>query len=208
MTKVKEFKKVLLYKNEEGIKATIKQMEDGKEVLNLFILSTERVMKTKFDDDQKIQLKDNAIEFIKETLKNKFPFKEADEKFNLDAMGMNEIENSYHSYKVNSGKWRSFNYFLNEKGLFELEEKENEKTSETFSYYTENQKQNDVFEVANDLVKLFDKAENLGMICKFSRQHINRVCNVLDIEVNPVVNEHRIIVKKRQITESFNNKQQ
>jgi hypothetical protein len=41
MTKVKEFQKVFLYKNEEGISATIKQMEEGKEALNLFILSTE-----------------------------------------------------------------------------------------------------------------------------------------------------------------------
>lgn len=196
MTKVKEFQKVFLYKNEEGINATIKQMEEGKEALNLFILSTERVMRMKFNNEQKEQLKVNGIEFIKETLKKKYPFKEADEKFNLEAMGMGEIENSYHSYNVNSGKWLYFNFKLNDKGLFELEENEIKNTTESFSYYTENLKQNESLRIAEGLVSLFDEAEELGLLNEYGRQNISNVFDLLTIGVHPVIGKYRIMTNK------------
>ena len=205
MKKVKEFKKVFLYKNEEAINVTIKQMEQGKEALNLFILSTERVMRTKFNDEEKIELKNNSIEFIKETLKKKYPFKEADEKFNLEAMGMSEIENSYHSYNVNSGKWLSFNYFLNENGSFELEENEINNTIETFSYYTENQKQNDCLRIAEGLVSLFDEAEELGFLNENEKKYISNVFDMLTIGVNPVLNAYRIMVNKNLLRSEYLN---
>ena len=196
MKKVKEFQKVFLYKNEEGINATINRMEEGKDALNLFILSTERVMRTKFDNDEKIELKNNAIEFLKETLKKKYPFKEADEQFNLEAMGMSEIQNSYHSYNVNSYKWLSFNYFLNEKGIFELEENEIKNTIETFSFYTENQNQNESLRIAEGLVSLFDEAEELGFLNEYGRQQISNVFDLLTVNVHPVIGSYRIMTNK------------
>lgn len=196
MTKVKEFQKVFLYKNEEGINATIKQMEEGKEALNLFILSTERVMRMKFNNEQKEQLKVNGVEFIKETLKKKYPFKEANEKFNLDAMGMGEIENSYHSYNVNSGKWLYFNFKLNDKGFFEVPEEELEKVNEMFSYYTENEKQNKSLRIAEGLVSLFDEAEELGFLNEQGRKQISSVCDLLSVNVHPVFGTYRIMTNK------------
>lgn len=196
MTKVKEFQKVFLYKNEEGINATIKQMEEGKEALNLFILSTERIMRMKFNNEQKEQLKVNGIEFIKETLKKKFPFKEADEKFNLEAMGMGEIENSYHSYNMNSGKWLYFNFKLNDKGFFEVEENEVKNTTESFSFYTENEKQNECLRIAEGLVSLFNEAEELGILNQYGRQQISNVCDLLTVNVHPVLGTYRIMTNK------------
>jgi hypothetical protein len=196
MTKVKEFQKVLLYKNEEGINATIKQMEEGKEALNLFILSTERVMRTKFDDDDKIELKDNGIEFIKETLRKHIAFPLASEEFNLEAMGLQEVSDLYKSFEYNSGKWLYFNYFLNEKGLFELEENEIKNTIESFSAYTENEKQNQYLRIAEGLVSLFDEAEELGMLNEYGRQQISNVCDLLTVNVHPVIGTYRIMTNK------------
>lgn len=196
MTKVKEFQKVFLYKNEEGINATIKQMEEGKEALNLFILSTERILRMKFNNEQKEQLKINGIEFIKEILKKKYPFKEAEEKFNLEAMGMTEIENSYHSYNVNSRKWLSFNYLLNEEGFFELEENEVKNTNELFSFYTENEKQNESLRIAEGLVSLFDEAEELGILNQYGRQQITSICDLLTVKVHPQLGVYRIMTNK------------
>lgn len=203
MTKVKEFQKVFLYKNEEGINATIKQMEEGKEALNLFILSTERIMRTKFNNEQKEQLKVNGIGFIKETLKKKYPFKEADEKFNLNAMGMGEIENSYHSYNVNSGKWLSNNFKLNDKGFYEVPKVEIEKVNEMFSYYTENEKQNKSLLIAEGLVSLFDEAEELGFLNQYGRQQISGVFDLLTIGINPVSGTYRIMINKQILRSKF-----
>ncbi len=203
MTKVKEFQKVFLYKNEEGINATIKQMEEGKEALNLFILSTERIMRTKFNNEQKEQLKVNGIGFIKETLKKKYPFKEADEKFNLNAMGMGEIENSYHSYNVNSGKWLSNNFKLNDKGFYEVPKVEIEKVNEMFSYYTENEKQNKSLLIAEGLVSLFDEAEELGFLNQYGRQQISGVFDLLTIGINPVSGTYRIMTNKQILRSKF-----
>jgi hypothetical protein len=196
MKKEKEFQKVFLYKNEEGINATIKQLEEGKDALNLFILSTERIMRTKFNNDEKIELKNNGIDFIKETLKQIYPFKEADEQFNLEAMGMSEIQNSYHSYNVNSSKWLNFNYFLNEKGTFELEENEIENIIESFSFYTENQKQNECLRIAEGLVSLFDEADELGLLKELGRQQISNVFDLLKVNVHPIIGEYRIMTNK------------
>ena len=203
MTKVKEFQKVFLYKNEEGINATIKQMEEGKEALNLFILSTERIMRTKFNNEQKEQLKVNGIGFIKETLKKKYPFKEADEKFNLNAMGMGEIENSYHSYNVNSGKWLSNNFKLNDKGFYEVPEEEIEKANEMFAYYTENEKQNKSLLIAEGLVSLFDEAEELGFLNEYGRKQISGVFDLLTIGINPVSGTYRIMTNKQILRSKF-----
>ncbi|RTY64802.1 MULTISPECIES: hypothetical protein [unclassified Flavobacterium] len=203
MTKVKEFQKVFLYKNEEGINATIKQMEEGKEALNLFILSTERIMRTKFNNEQKEQLKVNGIGFIKETLKKKYPFKEADEKFNLDAMGMGEIENSYQSYNVNSGKWLYNNFKLNDKGFYEVPEEEIEKANEMFSYYTENEKQNKSLLIAEGLVSLFNEAEEFGFLNEYGRKQISNVWDLLTIGVHPVLGTYRIMTNKQILRSKF-----
>ena len=203
MTKVKEFQKVFLYKNEEGINATIKQMEEGKEALNLFILSTERIMRTKFNNEQKEQLKVNGIGFIKETLKKKYPFKEADEKFNLNAMGMGEIENSYHSYNVNSGKWLSNNFKLNDKGFYEVPEEEIEKANEMFAYYTENEKQNKSLLIAEGLVSLFNEAEEFGFLNEYGRKQISNVWDLLTIGVHPVLGTYRIMTNKQILRSKF-----
>jgi hypothetical protein len=157
----------------------------------------------KFNNEQKEQLKVNGIEFIKETLKKKYPFKEADEKFNLDAMGMGEIENSYHSYNVNSGKWLYFDFKLNDKGFFEVTEDDFEKASEMFSYYTENEKQNKSLRIAEGLVSLFDEAEELEILNQYGRQQISNVCDLLTVNVHPVHGTYRVMVNKNLLRSKY-----
>jgi len=202
MKKVKEFQKVFLYKNENNINATIKQMEEGKDALNLFILSTERITRMKFDAFQKNQIRNN-VDYIQGLLREKYPFKEADDSFNLSAMGLTEIGSAYHSFKINSGKWRNLNLKQNENGLFELAEGEVERINEMFTVYTRNEKQNEALEIAENLVKWFDKADEMKFLSQYDRQNITRIFDILEVDVHPVSNDYRIILNKSRLSDKF-----
>lgn len=202
---VKEFKKVFLYKDQQVIDGTITQMGEAAAILNEFIFSVEETMKVNLTDEEKIQVKDNGTEFIKAKIKESFPFPLANESFNLEAIGMLKLESLYQFYNLNCGKWISFNYVLNDKGQFELHEKEIKNTIESFSYYTQNPQQNESLRIAESLVKLFDEAESLGLLNEYGRQHITSVIDLLTVNVHPEVGEYRIMVNKRFLNSKYLN---
>lgn len=202
---VKEFKKVFLYKDQQVIDGIITQMDESAAILNEFIFSVEETMKVIFTDEEKIQFKENGIEIIKEKVRALYPFSAADERFNLEAMGMLKLESLYDFYNLNYSKWIYFKYVLNEKGQFEIHEKEIKNTIENYSLYTENQKQNESLRIAESLVKLFDEAENLGLLNEYGRQHITSVFDLLTVNVHPEKGVYRIMVNKRFLNGKYLN---
>jgi hypothetical protein len=197
-----EFKKELLYVNQEGIEAQTKQIESGATALNGFILEAESVLKCKFTDKEKQALKSDGIAFIKGLVKAKFPFPDASEDFNLNSLGLTNVKNLYSNYERNSGSWIYFDYALT-KGVFEASRLEKDKTVQSFSYYTQNEKQNRVLELAEKMIVLFDEAEKLGVLNGHGRKHITNVFDVLTVDVHPEIKEYRIMIHKRFLSTKY-----
>lgn len=199
MTKEKQFKPVFLFKENEHIRAKLGVMEGGILALKSFIQLVEGTIKMQLTNEEKTQLRDKGTDFIKESLKEKFPFREASEDFNLEALGMRDLEISKNYYKLNSQKWQPYNFQLNEDGIFQITESDREKVNETFSYYTTNEKQNESLKIAESLVKLFDEAEQLGLVNYFGIKYISNICKSLAVDMHPVHKEQRIMVNKRYL---------
>jgi hypothetical protein len=199
----KKFKKQLLYRDQSTIDAQIKQMESAADTLNSFITTAEKVLRIIFNEDEKLQIKDNGVLFIKSTIAKSFPFPAADEAFNLNAIGMQEVTTLYTLYNAKVGMWQSFNYQLNKKGVFELAPMEKEKTAEAWTSYTQNQKQNEALRIAESLVSLFDEAESLKLLNYYGKQQISNVFDLLTIEVDPTCNDYRIRINKHSLRGKF-----
>lgn len=201
---MKEFKKELLYVNQEGIEAQTKQIESGATALNGFILEAENVLRCNFTDEQKEALKSDGIAFIKELVKGKFLFVDASEVYNLEALGLTKVKDLYSNYERNSGTWIYFDYALT-KGMFEASQLEKDKTIQSFSYYTQNEKQNQVLELAKKMVSLFDAAESLGVLSEYGRQQITNVLDVLTVDVHPEIGKYKIMVNNRLLAGKYLN---
>lgn len=199
---MKEFQKQLLYKNQDGINAETTQIESGATALNGFISEAETVLRCKFTDKEKEALQSDGIGFIKNLVKAKFPFPDASEDFNLESMGLTKVKNLYSTYERNSGTWIYFDYTLT-KGVFEVSKKQKEKTIQSFSYYTQTERQNEVLALAEKMVLLFDEADNLGVLNGNGRQQITNVFDVLTIDVHPQIGEYRIMIHKRFLSTKY-----
>jgi hypothetical protein len=197
-----EFKQQLLYVNQDGINSHTTQTELGATALNGFVREAENVLKYKFTDKEKQALKSDGIAFIKNLLKSNFPFPNASEDFNLQSMGLTNVKNLYSNYERYSGSWIYFDYALT-KGVFEASRLEKDKTVQSFSYYTQNEKQNRVLELAEKMIVLFDEAEKLGVLNGHGRKHITNVFDVLTVDVHPEIKEYRIMIHKRFLSTKY-----
>jgi hypothetical protein len=201
---MKEFKQQFLYKDQDGINAQTIQIESAAAALNGFILEAETVLGCKFTDKEKQSLKSNGKEFIKDLVQTKFTFQNANEDFNLEALGLTKVKDLYSNYDKNSGKWIYFDYTLT-KGVFVASESEKEKTIQSFSTFSQNQKQNDVLILAEKMVSLFDEAQKMGVLTDYGRKHISSVFDVLTVDVHPEIGEYRIMVNKRFLNSKYLN---
>src|SRR5690554_737940 len=162
MNAKKDFTKRFLYNDEKKAESLLNEAEQAKENLNLFISNAERVMRTEFSKAERKILKDDGFNFIKERIKKISPFKNSNEDFNLEAMGMQEVRDIYTSYKLKSSRWNKFNFELNSKNQFILPEKEKEAIKERASVYTSNIKQNEAFDAASRLIEVINPAIEKG----------------------------------------------
>jgi len=194
MNAKKDFTKRFLYNDEKKAESLLNEAEQAKENLNLFISNAERVMRTEFSKAERKLLKEDGYNFIKERIKEISPFKNSNEDFNLEAMGMQEVRDIYTSYKLKSSHWNKFNFELNTKDQFILSEKEKEAIKERASVYTSNIKQNEAFDMASRLIEVINPAIEKGYFEERTLSHFREMTDILDVENGKVIpNTTRIL---------------
>lgn len=111
-------KKILLSTNEKRIKAIKETAIDSADRLNSLIHECEKVCKTTFSKDDRDNIRDSGITFIKEYFKPKFQFPDADDKLNFQLIGIDleQLEKTFKGYPI----WREYPIEQNDKGVFEL----------------------------------------------------------------------------------------
>ena len=128
-------------------------------VLNDFISSTETKLKTSFSQEEKVKLKDNAEGFLKSWIRQFYDFPNASDKFNIEALGV-DLEGISQEFKNKSKLWSKYPYLL-EEGVFKLN---TEAIQEKYTTYTSNEFQSEALEIAQELIKLVERAQLKGIL--------------------------------------------
>lgn len=157
-----KFKKQLLYIKNEQVQYFTNIIETSFKNLTSFIDSVERVLKIQLTNEDKIQLKDFGVEFIEEHLRKLFQFNSASRKFNLEALGMLEIETIIEFYKKNSHNWQGYKFNL-KNSSFEIPKEYFEDLIEQNSTYTEIESQNKLIEIAEKIAELHNEVLKMNV---------------------------------------------
>lgn len=180
--KTKKFTPVFLFQNEDRIKQAKENIERGSKHLNQFVALVENILNTKFDDNEKNELKKKEMAFIFDIVKPEFQFPKATEEFNLQALGI-DLTPVKDFYNKHSHSWKNQHFNLIE-GEFMADEQLFKDEIEKFSYYTTNQRQNEALKIAEDLKAQFLKAEAAGLVSRFNQSDIYNVTELIEYSLN------------------------
>ncbi|MGO3181234.1 MAG: hypothetical protein ACTIJ9_00225 [Aequorivita sp.] len=147
-------KKILLKTNEKKIEAINKEAVNSADKLNSLIHECEKVCKTTFSKDERDNIRDAGMKFIKDYFKPKFQFPDADDKLNFQLIGIDleQLEKTFKGYPI----WREYPIEQNDKGVFELVGEP--KQIERCYTYTENEKQVRAYELGVKITDLLNTA--------------------------------------------------
>lgn len=158
-------KQTLVRVDKTAINHTKEAIKNRVDLLNKFIDLSETTVKTKFTDKEKTSLKDEGINFVKQWLKPKFKFSDADEAFNLQALGIDlkEIQNYWNK---NRKRWIGLNVEMHN-GKFAINNLDDLPEVKRHYYYAKNERQEkalkEAMEVCNALNELLDKGLITGI---------------------------------------------
>ena len=157
--KVKDFKPEFLYVDKQAIEFKENNYKTNLSCLNKLIAESEIVLNRKLTTAEKNKMKNKGAEFVEVEVKKQFQFKNADENFNLEALGINiEPFRKASSFYLVEG----YDADLVE-GKFIPSEKQLNILTESSTIYTSNEKQKHALKIANTLIELIKDAEDLGL---------------------------------------------
>lgn len=147
-------KKILLKTDEKKIEAINKEAVNSAEKLNSLIQKCEKVCKTTFLKDERDNIRDAGMKFIKEYFKPKFQFPDADDKLNFQLLGidLSQLEKTFKGYPI----WREYPIEQNDNGVFELVGEP--KQIQNCYTYAENERQVRGYELAVEISDLINRA--------------------------------------------------
>ena len=99
---------------------TFTEDQEIEEIINLFIGNSERIMRQKFTNNEKNEIKINPKQFLTSTIKSFMPFKKSSLEFNLEAIGMKEMLDVFYRCDYYQKKWSNYNLELNDLGNFKV----------------------------------------------------------------------------------------
>ncbi|WP_081212072.1 hypothetical protein [Salegentibacter sediminis] len=152
-------KKDVLHVDQFSINGDNAQGAKQEEILNSFISRVETEVKTPFTPEEKVQMKDNAEVFLKEWIKDFYQFPNASDEFNNDALGV-DMKSISLEFRTKSKEWKKYPYKL-EQGQFKLD---TVAIQEKHTTYTSNPFQSTALEIAQELIKLVERAQAEGIL--------------------------------------------
>ncbi|HTO36541.1 MAG TPA: hypothetical protein VLZ72_09890 [Flavobacterium sp.] len=171
MNKTKE----VLFADEKAITNEKKVIETGFDLLNQAIREAESLLNAKLSGKQKMEIVENGRTFVQNELRKKYQFKNADDDFNLQAMGVNP-EPLYGFLKTNAIKWQSVDF---EADKDEIKLSEVQPLIERHTYYLETERQKEALEIAQKLADVLNEANEKGFVTgNFSE--IRKCISILD----------------------------
>jgi hypothetical protein len=173
--KSKDFQKIYLYRNEDGIKSIVENAKAGAKALNDFIISAQTVTGLTFDNLEREQLKADGVNFIKATIRKHYKFPLASDPFNNEILGFQNIETIYNDFERLNHRWTNNVLEIENNGLYVFPENEEAKIVEYYTTYTTNQKQKDVLEQLTEAVTALNILVASNVIDIYSRQHITKL---------------------------------
>lgn len=189
--------KTLIYKDEKRLKEIYEMAGNAEKALNAFIEKAETVFKTEFSHDDRISLKDNGAEFMRNWIKQKYPFPEADDDFNQKALGI-DIAPLVKLPRT----WQAYNFKLNEMGLFELDGEPEQ--AKRYFYYADTPKKTKALAMAKKLSKLINEASELGFLenrLLYQAREMGDILTTEQVKVKDRANTHhtRIVPNVQRI---------
>jgi hypothetical protein len=195
-----QFEKVLLSVNYEGYENEKNQLLEDCESFNLEIGLVTRITRiSDFDKDQKLQIKENAFEFLTQYIEGIKPFKNSGLEFNLEAVGMMELLPVLKRWKTTSLQWQSLPFILNKNNRFEVDKNVYKTILNRYKTYTQTPEQNQRLELAKELEKLMNEAVSLNMISIYNRGAIAKLIQGLKIDATPDGKGYQFTVNTKAI---------
>lgn len=168
-------KKEVLFRDEKEVARVNQVIKNALELASKAVEISEDILKEKLTGVQKLEVIKDGRNFVQNELRKKYQFKNADDDFNLQAMGVNP-EPLYRFLESNSIKWQSVDFEV-KKDTVVLSEIQ--PLIERHTYYLENDRQKEALEIAQKLADVLNEANEKGFVTDdFSA--IRKSINILD----------------------------
>lgn len=162
----------------ERLEKTKKTITEQAARVNLFINTVESAIGEKLTDEQKEAAYRKGMHAVKEMLKGRYPYPDADEDFNLRALGIN-LKDAEECHRMYFGSWAKHKQALNSEGEFEVQDIENHPEVQYCYKYTQNKKQEEALKKAKKLSDLLNDLDNDGLLNPHSKHRISDVTSGL-----------------------------
>lgn len=168
-------KKEVLFRDERKVEKESQVIKKALELVSQAIEISEDILQKKLTGVQKLEVIKDGRNFVQNELRKKYQFKNADDDFNLQAMGVNP-EPLYRFLKSNSIKWQSVDFEV-KKDKVVLSEIQ--PLIERHTYYLENDRQKEALEIAQKLADVLNEANEKGFVTG-SFNEIRKCINIID----------------------------
>ena len=163
-------KATLIRIDEISIEQTKKGLNNSKNILNKFIELTETTLKTTLTDKEKVNLKDNGLTFVNEWLKPKFQFPDADDVFNMNALGIS-TEPITNYWNANAKYWVNSQIEI-VKGKFCIPNMDKLDFTKHY-HYAKNERQEKMFKEATEICKALNRLLDKKLIIEGKERDIS-----------------------------------
>lgn len=168
-------KKEVLFRDEREVARVNQVIKKALELASKAIEISEDILQEKLTGVQKLEVIKDGRNFVQNELRKKYQFKNADDDFNLRAMGVNP-EPLYRFLKTNAIKWQSVHF---ETDKDEIKLSEVQPLIERHTYYLETERQREALEIAQKLADVLNEANEKGFVTgNFSE--IRKCIGILD----------------------------
>lgn len=174
----KKFKGVLMFTNELNKANATNEYHSSIEQLNIFIEQCETLLKRKMIKNEIISAIAKPIEFsetVKEIIQDSYPFPQANQTFNHNAMGISfdNLEISVSRIQKNSYK------YLVDEGKVIAEPKQINLFQKQSEVYTQSAKQTELYTIAKTLIESANRLNELGVSSNLTQFNYNRATSQL-----------------------------
>lgn len=190
--KNKEFEKKFIYRDDEQVNKSIENHKKVIESVNLMFPRVEKAIGRLMTDDEKLRLDKDRGNFVMSVLRERFPFPNADDEFNMQALGIN-VRDLLNDLNTLPSIWVDVKL---DNGKLEITEATILNIKEAATQYTKNEKQNEALGIAEKIKGALNEALERGYIHKFGGT--SAISNVTTLVHSPIgatdfqINRHEI----------------
>lgn len=191
-----KFKPILIYTDVERLEAVFNAAKNTANQLNEKLITVENYLGSSLSDTDKLEILEKGEAPFMRLLRLQFKFPNATDLFNVTSLGK---ENDFEPTKAVLGNivplFKSYKFTL-VNGAVVLSEEGTKTIEAKQKFFTENDKQNEVYEYAFDLCEKLNLADEKGYIQK---SNMHQIATNIDLVKIPVYGEQIFIVNHKAI---------